>query len=59
MYICPTCNKTFETEESIAKHSLKCWKEHNPNHITKHVPQGPTVIKRTVNEDMMNFFNSF
>ena len=32
MYICPTCQKQFDNSEDVAKHSLKCWREHNPNH---------------------------
>ena len=52
MYICPICNRKFEKEEKLAKHFLPCWKENNPFHISKEAP-------RIVNDDIMNFFNSF
>lgn len=58
MYICPICNRSFETEEHIAKHSLKCWREKNPNHQSKPAPRSANVEKRTINDDVLNFFTS-
>lgn len=58
-YICPICKRKLFTEESIKKHSLACWREAEPNHIVKHAPQGETISTRTVNNDVVNFFNSF
>lgn len=59
MYICPTCNKKFEYEDDIAKHSLKCWKEHNPNHRSKEAPHSDDIIERQMNNDILNFFKGF
>ena len=59
MYICPTCGKQFETEDVLAKHFLKCWKEKNPNHKSKPAPRSEDINTRTDNEDILNFFNSF
>jgi len=58
MYICPTCNRIFYDEESVAKHSLKCWKEHNPNHKSTPAPHSEDRIERKVNNDIINFFAS-
>ena len=59
MYICPTCNKIFTDEKSITNHSLKCWKEHNPNHKSIPAPHSEDIVIRHVNDDIMNFFASF
>ena len=59
MYICPTCNKEFDSEEIVAKHFLKCWKDKNPYHKSKSAPRSPDVNVREVSDDIMNFFNSF
>lgn len=56
MYICPTCNKQFNTEEEITKHSLKCWREHNPNHKSKSAPHSEDVVIRNINSDIFEFF---
>ena len=57
MYIiCPTCQRKFESEEAIAKHSLKCWKEYNPNHISKPAPRSEDITRREVNDEAVNFF---
>ena len=56
MFICPTCKLSFKTEDDVAKHSLKCWKQHNPNHISTPAPQGEDIITREVNNDIANFF---
>ena len=59
MYICPTCHKGFKDKEVIAKHSLQCWREHNPNHISKPAPCKGNITERQINEDVLNFFASF
>lgn len=59
MYICPTCNKRFKTEETITKHSLQCWREHNPNHQSKPAPCKGNITKQEINEDVAHFFSSF
>lgn len=58
MLICPTCGRKF-TEEQMKKHTMNCWREANPFHITKHAPQGETIETREVSEDVMNFFSVF
>lgn len=58
MYICPTCKKEFISEEKIAKHYLKCWKEKNPFHVSKDAPRGEDIETRVVNSDIENFFRS-
>lgn len=59
MYICPTCNKKCATEEEIVKHSNSCWRRANPHYKSKTPPQGETVVTKEVDNDIMNFFNSF
>ena len=59
MYICPTCKQYFETEEQITSHSLKCWREHHPNHKSKPAPQHEDRIYYAMNEDIANFFEFF
>ena len=59
MYICPTCQKEIETEKDMRKHSLNCWKEQHPYHKSTPVPQGETVTIRKVDNQVLNFFNSF
>lgn len=59
MFICPTCNKKFDTEQMIQKHFLSCWKELHPYHQSKSAPRSADVITREVNDDITNFFNSF
>jgi len=59
MYICPTCQKQFNNEDDIIKHSLKCWREHNPNHKSKSAPQGEDIIERKINNDILNLFEGF
>lgn len=58
MYICPICNKQFKTEEQITKHSLPCWKEHNPNHKSKSAPRNESV-KYDISNSVLEFFASF
>ena len=59
MYICPICNREFETEEKIKKHNLACWRRANPYYRSKTPPQGETIITKTTNENVLDFFNSF
>ena len=59
MYICPTCNKMFEAPESVAKHSLQCWRVHNPNHKSKPAPCKGNITERQMNDDITNFFARF
>lgn len=59
MYICPTCNKGFKNVEDVAKHSLQCWREHNPNYESKPAPCKGNIIIRDVDEGVLNFFSSF
>ena len=59
MYICPICQKFFEKAEDITKHSLRCWKEHHPNHQSKSVPHSKDIIKVTMTNDIQKFFTSF
>ena len=59
MFICPTCRKKFKTEDLIRTHFLSCWKEQHPFHQSKSAPHSADIVTREVNEDIMNFFNSF
>ena len=59
MYICPICNKEFETENLITKHFLKCWKDKNPGYKSKPAPKKEDVVIREINNDVLDFFNSF
>ena len=56
MFICPVCNKEFNTEELIQKHFLACWKEQHPFHQSKSAPRSADVILREANEDVIEFF---
>ena len=58
MYICPTCGEKFVDKEKIAKHSLRCWKEHNPNHVSTPAPRSEDVVTREVNSEIIDFFAS-
>lgn len=55
MYICPTCNREFSTEEGVAKHFLSCWKEQNPYHQSKPAPRSKDINTMEINDDVMNF----
>ena len=59
MYICPTCNHSFEEEDVLVKHFLKCWKEKNPCHQSKSAPRSEDINTRNVSNDIADFFNSF
>ena len=58
MYICPICHKGFKEEEAITKHSLQCWRFHNPNHQSKAAPC-KVMTEREASEDVIDFFASF
>ena len=59
MYICPTCARQFETEDILVKHFLKCWKEKNPCHRSKNAPRSEDINTREINNDILDFFDSF
>ena len=59
MWICPTCQRIFQSKEQVVEHSLKCWREHNPNHISKSAPHSEDVVVKTMNNDVANFFDKF
>ena len=59
VYICPICNKSFKEQEIITKHSLQCWREHNPNHQPKPAPCKGNITKQEINKDVLNFFERF
>lgn len=59
MYICPTCHSGFSDAEIVAKHSLQCWRMHNPNHVAKPAPCKGNTTKRQINKDVSNFFAQF
>lgn len=59
MYICPTCGKTFQEEEVLTKHFLKCWKEEHPYHKSKSAPRSEDVNMRQASNDMLAFFEGF
>jgi hypothetical protein len=59
MYICPVCAKSFEREDDLVKHFLKCWKEHHPYHQSKSAPRSEDINTREVSDDIQNFFDSF
>ena len=58
MYICPTCNKKFSTEDAVVKHYLKCWREKFPCHKSKAAPHSEDINTRETNKEVLNFFNS-
>ena len=58
MYICPVCEKEFNTESMIQRHFLSCWKEQHPYHKSKSAPHSVDIETREVNNDVLNFFNS-
>ena len=59
MYICPTCEKQFNTEEILTKHFLKCWKDKNPNHRSKPAPRSEDINTKEITSEISDFFNSF
>lgn len=59
MYICPICHKGFKEEEAITKHSLQCWRSHNPNHQSKAAPYKGNITNHEFNDDVLTFFAAF
>ena len=59
MYICPICKKEFNTSERVAKHSLACWREQHPNFQSNPAPRSKNITTRKVNNEVLNFFDSF
>ena len=59
MYICPTCGKQFESDTTLTKHFLACWKEKHPYHKSKPAPRSEDINTNETNEEVANFFNSF
>lgn len=59
MYICPTCNKEFDSKDLMAKHILSCWKNEHPYHRSKEAPHSEDLETREVSDDILGFFNSF
>jgi len=57
-YVCPTCDKEFNTDEEVSKHFLKCWKNNNPYHKSKSAPRSEDINTREINEDIAKFFVS-
>lgn len=58
IYVCPTCNKEFSSEEEITAHLLKCWKEQNPHHKSKPAPHSEDITTVEASEDVEKFFAS-
>jgi hypothetical protein len=58
MFICPSCDKEFNTEQALQKHFLICWKEQHPFHQSKSAPHSADITMREINDDITNFFNS-
>lgn len=56
MYICPVCNKEYQTEEAVAKCFLQCWKENNPEHKSKNAPRTEDRVERQCTQEIENFF---
>lgn len=56
MYICPICEKEFNTEEMIRKHFLSCWEKIHPYHKSKPAPRSKDIVIREVSNDIANFF---
>lgn len=59
MLICPTCGRQFDTEDTLVKHYMWCWKERNPNYKSKPAPRSEDINTREDNQDILDFFNSF
>ena len=59
MYICPICKREFNSKELVSKHYLKCWNENHLYHQAKFAPRSKDISTREINDDVLNFFNSF
>lgn len=58
MYICPTCKKSFDTEEKIQRHFLTCWKEQHPYYKSKPAPHSPDIVEEQIDDNILNFFQN-
>lgn len=56
IYICPTCEREFNTEEEVSKHFLKCWKDNNPHHISKPAPRSENISVSEASQEIFEFF---
>lgn len=59
MYICSCCGKSFEEEDVLVKHYLKCWRDLHPIHQSKPAPRSEDINTRVINEDMLEFFEGW
>ena len=58
MYICPICNKEFNTDDALTRHFLRCWRKKNPYHKSKSAPHSADINTREDDDDILGFFNS-
>lgn len=58
MYICPTCQKSFESEEIIQKHFLNCWKEQHPYHQSNPAPHSEDIVNKQIDDGVLDFFEN-
>lgn len=56
MYICPTCKREFESEDSIRKHFLNCWKEQHPYYQFTPAPRSEDIVEVQTNDNVLAFF---
>ncbi len=56
MYICPTCKREFESEDSIRKHFLNCWKEQHPYYQSTPAPRSEDIVEVQANDNVLAFF---
>lgn len=58
MYICSTCKRGFESEDSIRKHFLNCWKEQHPYHQSTPAPHTEDIVTREADDNVLSFFEN-
>ena len=56
MYICPTCKREFESEDSIRKHFLNCWKEQHPYYQSTPAPRSEDIVEVQADDNVLAFF---
>lgn len=56
MYICPICKREFESEDSIRKHFLNCWKEQHPYYQSTPAPRSEDIVEVQANDNVLAFF---
>lgn len=56
MYICPTCKRGFESEDSIRKHFLNCWKEQHPYYQSTPAPRSEDIVEVQADNNVLAFF---